>query len=259
MVYITGDTHGDWSRIEKLKYLTDEDTVIVCGDFGLWHETPQETAGLDRLNHMPFSTVWVDGNHENFDRLNSDEFETVNFHGALSHKIRDKVFHIKRGEIMTLEGKTFWCFGGASSHDIRDGIIDPAKYRTEADFNEAVWLARYEGKQFRIKGVSWWPEEMPSNEELGHGTATLIDRGWKVDYVVTHCAPMRVQAALGFHTQDRLTLYFDAMLSDGLDFKRWFFGHYHMSRTHMLDDRFMCLWGDIVPAWPVWAETEEKG
>ena len=36
MVYVTGDTHGDISFFKdpKLKKLTDEDILIVCGDFG---------------------------------------------------------------------------------------------------------------------------------------------------------------------------------------------------------------------------------
>lgn len=258
MVYITGDTHGDWRRIEKLRHLTDEDTLIVCGDFGLWDGSPREIAGLDRLNKLPFTTVWIDGNHENFDRLKSGEFDVVDFHGAWAHRIRDKVFHIRRGEIMTLEGNTFWCFGGASSHDIRDGIIDPDKYKTEADFHAAVWLANFEGKQFRIKGSSWWPEELPSNDEMEYGMAVLNGRNRKVDYVVTHCAPMRVQSVLGFRGQDRLTIYFDAMLSEGLDFKRWFFGHYHMN-SDLIDDRFLCLYESIVPAWSPWEESEKKG
>ena len=39
MVYVTGDTHGDISFFKdpKLKKLTEEDILIVCGDFGfLW-------------------------------------------------------------------------------------------------------------------------------------------------------------------------------------------------------------------------------
>lgn len=248
MVYVTGDTHGDWSRLEKLRHLTDEDTLIVCGDFGLWHETPRETAGLDRLNHMPFTTVWIDGNHENFDRLNSDEFETVDFHGALSHKIRDKVFHIERGEIMELEGKTFWCFGGASSHDIRDGIVDPSQYESKSVYRRTVADMEADGKQFRIKGLSWWPEELPSYEELGHGLSTLVDHGMHVNCIVTHCAPMRIQSVLGFHTQDRLTLFLDAVLSEGTVFDRWFFGHYHINEE-VDGGKFSALYESVVPAW----------
>ena len=41
MIYITGDTHADFSRFTKRQRcrlpfeLTEKDIVIVCGDFGL--------------------------------------------------------------------------------------------------------------------------------------------------------------------------------------------------------------------------------
>ena len=38
MIYITGDTHGDINRFfdgGALTKLTESDTLIVCGDFGL--------------------------------------------------------------------------------------------------------------------------------------------------------------------------------------------------------------------------------
>lgn len=41
MIYITGDTHGDFTRFSNKRLrkqgieLTEEDYVIVCGDFGL--------------------------------------------------------------------------------------------------------------------------------------------------------------------------------------------------------------------------------
>lgn len=44
-------------------------------------------------------------------------------------------------------------------------------------------------REWREEGVSWWSEELPSEEEIEHAWATLAAHGWKVDYVVTHtCA-----------------------------------------------------------------------
>ncbi len=45
MIYVTGDCHGDWQRFSKVFFpeqneMTKEDIVIVCGDFGLWHNRP---------------------------------------------------------------------------------------------------------------------------------------------------------------------------------------------------------------------------
>ena len=40
------------------------------------------------------------------------------------HKIRDSVIHLMRGEIYDIDDKKFFTFGGARSHDIRDGILN---------------------------------------------------------------------------------------------------------------------------------------
>ena len=47
MVFITGDTHGDFRRFgmeffPEQKQMTKDDYVIICGDFGIWNDTPDE-------------------------------------------------------------------------------------------------------------------------------------------------------------------------------------------------------------------------
>lgn len=50
--------------------MTKDDYVIICGDFGgVWDEGKMETVLLDWLDSKSFTTLFVDGNHENFDRL----------------------------------------------------------------------------------------------------------------------------------------------------------------------------------------------
>ena len=98
-VWVTGDCHGDYTKFNEDNFrqsreLTKNDTVIICGDFGLWHDTPEERESLEWLNGRPFTTVFVDGNHTNFSRLYSDEFEIVDFHGGKAHKIRDSIYHL---------------------------------------------------------------------------------------------------------------------------------------------------------------------
>ena len=236
MVFVTGDTHADFRRFgvkhfPEQKTMTRDDTVIVTGDFGIWHDTPEERYWLDWLADKPFTIAFVDGNHENFDRLYSNEFPIVDFHEAKAHAIRENILHICRGETMTLEGKTFFCFGGASSHDIDDGIIDPAKFDTPDAFKSAVKAARKTRKRFRILGQSWWPQEMPSQGEMAHGIANLKKRDFHVDYVITHCLPQDAALMLGVHGADPLTMYFNQLIHDGLKFTKWHGGHYHVEQA----------------------------
>ena len=74
MIYITWDCHADWTKFSsnafpEQKEMTRNDFVIVCGDFGIWHDTPQERYWLNWLEEKNFTICFVCGNHENFDRL----------------------------------------------------------------------------------------------------------------------------------------------------------------------------------------------
>ena len=51
--------------------MTKADYMIVCGDAGLvWNGDKSDDPQLDRLEALPFTVLFVDGNHENFDALN---------------------------------------------------------------------------------------------------------------------------------------------------------------------------------------------
>ena len=58
-LYITGDTHGDFSRFRpeifyEQEGLTKEDVVLIAGDFGgVWYGDSQDDAGLNFLDSGP--------------------------------------------------------------------------------------------------------------------------------------------------------------------------------------------------------------
>ena len=67
-----------------------------------------------------------------------------------------------RGQIFELEGKKIFSFGGASSHDIDGGILeldDPNFKRKKKNLDKG-W------RPYRINHLSWWKEELPSEEEM---------------------------------------------------------------------------------------------
>ena len=157
-VYVTGDTHGEFQRFgskyfPQQKHMGREDYVIVTGDFGgLWDGSPKDQYWLDWLEGKPFTTLFVDGNHENFDLLNA--FPERQWNGGRVHEVREHVLHLMRGQVFTFGGLTWFTMGGAASHDIQDGILDPA----DPGFERQYWLMRRMRAMFRLKGVSWWPE-----------------------------------------------------------------------------------------------------
>ncbi len=224
---ITGDTHGNplnrfrsvLDRVkasEETEYaFTKNDLMAVVGDFGvIWGPgTPKqirmENRILDELEAMPFTTVFIDGNHENFDRLLA--FPEEERFGGKVGALRPSVLHLKqRGHVYDFGGMKTWCFGGGISID----------------------------KILRREGTSWWAAEEPSKEEYEYGISQLEANGWKVDMVLTHAAPTRALNALNLkplltkdlgyeaNLYDPLSPYFE-QVTERLDFDRWSFGHYH--------------------------------
>ena len=131
MIYITGDCHRNFERFNTSIFpeqneMTKNDYVIICGDFGgVWNkdgESKMETMVMDWLECKPFSTLFVDGNHENFDRLYAYPVEEWN--GGKVHKIRPSVIHLMRGQVFVLEGKRIFTFGGAGGRPLADGEED---------------------------------------------------------------------------------------------------------------------------------------
>ena len=237
-VYITGDCHREWRKLRlfsALRNLTEEDFIIVCGDFGIWDVSDgYERKELNKLSEIKPTVVFVSGNHENFDRLYSDEFNTVDFHGGKAQRIRDNVYHLLRGYVFEFCGKRFWAFGGASSHDVEDGILDPNDYESPGEFRKVVKKWQKENKMFRIKGVSWWERELPTEEEMNRGKEVLAANKNQVDFIISHCCPQQVAAVFscGLYKVDRLTNYFDEIM-ENTKFTRWYFGHYHDDRAIM--------------------------
>ena len=227
MIYLTGDTHGtiEIGKLSRANLAVERvepgegDFVIILGDFGLVFapdgQSAEERWWLKWLDEKPWTTLFIDGNHENFARLN--ELPEEEWRGGRVHRVSESVLHLMRGQVFEIDGRSFFTMGGAASHD----------------------------RQFRKEGRSWWPEELPSEEELARADAALDGCGRRVDYVLTHCAPTLVQGRINpTFLPDRLTEYLQHV-RDTTAFHRWYFGHYHVDREY--DDGFCALYDCVVP------------
>ncbi len=154
-LYITGDTHGDFSRFRPEAFpeqerLTKADIVLIAGDFGgVWYGDSRDDPGLDFLESRPFTTVFVPGNHENYDALTT--YPQKEWQGGRVRIIRPSVLMLERGQVFDLGGRTFFAMGGASSHDIQDGILEP-------DAPDFLWQFQWlnaQGAAFRVNHRSW--------------------------------------------------------------------------------------------------------
>ena len=220
--------------------MSKEDYMLICGDFGgVWDGGKEEQRLLDRLEQLPFTILFVSGNHENYDLLMQLPVEEWN--GGKIQRVRPHIIHLMRGQIFTLEGKTFFTLGGASCHDIDDGILDPGA----PGFQQAYRRLCRRHAMFRVNHYSWWKQELPSEEEYAEARRNLEKAGWKVDYIITHCAPDSIEDLLdnGSYFHDDLTRFLEEVRQK-TQFHAWLFGHYHDNRV--LEDRFYLLYEQMV-------------
>jgi len=216
MYKVVGDTHANQSKWMTYvdPYLNDGDTIIVAGDFGygFWNNRNySEEMFFDYIAGRNYTVLFADGNHEQFDKLNSCIAEEWN--GGRVHKIRHNLIHLMRGEIYNLEDEEgefkLFTMGGGYSLD----------------------------KSMRIEGVSWFSQEMPNDDEYNNAIRNLKNNDNKVDYIITHTCPYKsVQylsniRALGIKGDVReelpLTNFLEGISEDNV-YNKWYFGHFHV-------------------------------
>lgn len=244
MIYVTGDCHRKYERFNlqnfpEQKEMSKDDYVIVCGDFGYVEDTKETAYWMKWLNDKPYTTLWVDGNHENFDMLKALPVEE--WHGGKVQKIQPSVIHLMRGQVYDLHGLKVFTFGGARSHDMEAGILD----REDPLYRRKVSHLKKRKRYFRTIHLDWWPEEMPNEEEFEEGRRNLEKNNWQVDLVVSHCCATSLQKLFNEeeYLPDQLTDYFDT-IRERLNYRFWLFGHYHENKQ--LTDKDYVLYEQIV-------------
>jgi len=247
-IFIKGDTHRliDVEKIDEFdrvvgNELTRDDYLIVLGDFGgVW--TGKDIMGdkfaydfyewkcmlafddepREYWEKKPYTVLFIDGNHENHDAL--DMYPVEEWNGGKVHRIYSNTIHLMRGQIFTIAGKTFFTMGGAESSD----------------------------RAWRTEGFSWWPREMPSDEEYDEAIRNLDRCGNKVDYILTHCGPETMLCSMNmkgmyYRSSNRFTKFLDS-LAQTVNFKDWYFAHYHedsdLGKFHLRYNRIDELTGE---------------
>ena len=235
-IFLTGDTHGEFGRLGYVGFpvsreLTKDDYLIILGDFGaIWdiQQSGKEQRVLNRLNEMPYTVLFIDGNHENHDRLQSDEFPEVDMFDSKVKKISDSVFYLQRGHVYKINNETFFVMGGA--------------YSVDKTSRRAHW--------------SWWPQEEPSCADIQRGLDSLLAYDNKVDYILSHTASNEViqefldenggiagRKLIKDSASDFLT-----EVESVVDYKCNFFGHMHPNLTPWFskDEKHVCLFKQII-------------
>ena len=220
MFYVTGDTHGEidmhklsTTNFPEQHHLTLKDYMIIAGDFGgIWTGNRKDNWLLDWHNDKNYTTLFVDGNHENFDAL--ERIPVDEWNGGKVRRVRPNVLQLMRGQVFNIDGKKFFTFGGAMSHD----------------------------KQYRTAGLSWWEREIPSEAEFEEAKSNLSKHNWKVDYIITHTCPTRLVAELGYEFNGDKVCDLLSLFDRLVERKLWVFGHFH---RNVKIENFYCLYDQI--------------
>ena len=196
-ILLAGDFHGNANHAERVFWRAraeGAEAVVQLGDYGFGWETRQYkgtggvvecafTRTMEKFvarTDIPF--YWIDGNHENFDLLES----TL---GGLypeddgTYMLRPGVFYIPRGTMLNWSGVRILCCGGAVSVD----------------------------RRHRTPYVSWWPQEAITDENVERcalqGEADILlthDFPWECNIVDRHLAPYWGEEANTNSSLDRM-------------------------------------------------------
>jgi hypothetical protein len=159
LIAFAGDWHGHDSLVpEKLFRLADLGVSRLhhVGDFGFQTDS-RGTEFLDRVDgwaaEASIRIAVTPGNHENWEYLRA-AFDRAS--PGTPAEIRSHITALPRGYRWTQSNRILMSFGGAASID----------------------------RSWRIPGVSWWPEELPTEDEI---VAAIT--GGTVDVMISHDSP----------------------------------------------------------------------
>lgn len=175
-IFFLGDTHADLRfTLAAIDVAAREgaEAIVQVGDFGLWDHIQAGVDFLDgvdaRLGERGLWLIFVDGNHECFERLYDPAIYPID-HETGFRPIRSRILHAPRGLTWGMGDLNFLALGGASSIDGPDG---------------PPWFP-----QARDLGNGWWPDERISEADVGVAmdAASLVP----IDVMVTHDCPIEV-------------------------------------------------------------------
>lgn len=158
---LLGDTHANlvWTvaALDHLCYEEGVDVVVQLGDFGWWPQSEFAKRIAQYAGSYGITLLFLDGNHEDHHSLRARVFESNPDHDGLSPvELYSNLWYLPRGCTWAWNGVKFMSFGGAFSIDY----------------------------EWRVRGVSWFEEEEPSDAEINRA----IEQG-PVDVLLTHDHP----------------------------------------------------------------------
>lgn len=274
MNYITGDTHGDLTRIAEFckKFnTTTDDTMIILGDAGInYFCNEQEQKAKKKYNDLGITLFCIHGNHEERP-YNLPNYKVKEWKGGIVFYEEEfpNILFAKDGEIYDFDGKKCIALGGAYSVDKWYRIIKAysrlymlfPNILTDEEFEKALLFVqgKLKDKSGKIRksldkayalmpphSCGWFKSEQP-NEEIKEYVKKQLETQ-KIDIVFSHTCPTKyipTEMFLDFIDQssvDNSTEDWLDEVENSLDYEKWFCGHWHtnkkIDKMHFLFESF---------------------
>lgn len=233
-VFITGDIHGSLERIENLCEdceTTREDAVIILGDCGFNYWGDRREQHLKKCAaKLPITFLCVRGNHEERPESRRNmKFVEISYdpivpNGYFFEEEYPNILYVADGSILELNGKSCLFVGGAYSVD--------KYYRLE-------------------RGWNWFSDEELTSEERCNILDKVDHRTF--DFIFSHTCPsseIPTDTFLPFIDQSKVSRAmenFFETLKNIVDFKAWYWGHFHIDRgIYENGRRTRCVYNDVL-------------
>lgn len=215
MIYITGDTHGRFSRILKFceeHETTVDDILIILGDAGInYWEDSRDTRLKKKLAQLPITIFCIYGNHEQRpEKIETYKYQEWQGGLVLYEKDYPNIKFAVDSEIYQLNGKEYIAIGGAYSVD----------------------------KFYRLaKGYKWFEDEQPCEDVKEAVEFQLESQENQIYGVLSHTCPLKYEPVEVFlpgidqSSVDKSTEEWLDMIEDSLNYDKWYCGHYHTDKS----------------------------
>jgi len=215
MTYLTGDTHGNFTRIEAFCRQMEtkrSDTMIILGDAGFnYYLGKKDIRAKEYASRFPITLFCIHGNHEARPQT-IPTYQEGEYYGGkiLYEEAFPNILFAVDGETYEFDDYQCIVIGGAYSVD----------------------------KFYRLsRGWRWWPDEQPDGEIKRKVETKLAMMGNRIDIVLSHTCPLKYEPTEAFlpsldqSTVDKSTEIWLGEVEARLDYRKWYCGHYHTRKS----------------------------
>lgn len=238
-IFITADLHGSFkpirdfyiymnSNYNKSSSLTEEDVIIVLGDFGgNYFFNHRDKEFKEKLKSYKAQFFIVRGNHEQRPSLCAEKYPNL----WTKEKMFDNQVWVEKEFPFIKYAIDFPCVYNIHGHKT---LIIPGAYSPD--------------KLYRIEhNWSWFEGEQLTEEEMKYGLNLIKENNNKFDIILSHTCPIIFEPTdlflptINQNLVDRTTERYLGNIEYNVDYKLFLWGHFHKLRIYPASNEKQCI------------------